>query len=491
MHRFGRRVLLPLLLAGALVPAPAAASEAPEASVVHIRTFSQRPLWDEPWRFDHVRETTGTGFVIAGRRILTNAHLVSWAKEILVKRYQRSRPFAARVRFVAHDCDLALLEVDDPDFFDGLPPLPLGGLPRVRSTVTTVGYPAGGDQISYTRGVVSRIESQPYSHAGIRSFLAVQTDAAINPGNSGGPVMQGGRVVGVAFQGRSRLENTGYFIPTPIVRHFLEDVEDGRYDGFPESGLVLAKLENAAYRRRLGLPGTLDGRGVRVDHFLPGSDAGTRMRVDDVLLAVNGHAVGSDGAVLHEGNRVQVGVLFDAAQAGESLRLEVFREGARTEVELPVRVYTADRAEGTQYDRLPRYFVYAGLLFLTLSADYLATFGEGRGAAEHPRLHYALYHHGYEHPERRREEDVVLARVLPHAVNADLRRHEQSLVDRVNGVRVERIEDLIRAFDGETGPYHVIEFRGRGRFAVLEREAAEAARSGILRAYGLGADRRR
>ena len=490
MPRFGRRVLLPLLIAGALVSVPVAAA-APEASVVHVRAFSQRPLWDEPWRFDHVRETTGTGFVIPGRRILTNAHVVSWAKEILVKPYQRSRPFAARVRFIAHDCDLALLEVDDPDFFDDLPPLRLGELPRVRSTVTTIGYPAGGDQISYTRGVVSRIESQPYSHVGIRSFLAVQTDAAINPGNSGGPVMQGERVVGVAFQGRSRLENTGYFIPTPIVRHFLEDVEDGRYDGFPDAGLVLAKLENAAYRRHLGLPETLDGRGVRVDHFLPASIAGTRMRVDDVLLAVNGHAVGSDGAVLYEGNRVQVGVLFDAAQAGDSLRLEVFREGARIEVELPVRVYTADRAEGTQYDRLPRYFVYAGLLFLTLSADYLATFGEEQGAAEYPWLRYTLYHHGHEHPELRREENVVLARVLPHAVNADLRHHEQSLVDRVNGVRVERIEDLIRAFEGETGPYHVIEFLDRGRFAVLEREAAEAARSGILRAYGLGADRRR
>ena len=489
MHRLGRLVLLSLLIAGAPLPAPAAAM-GPEASVVHIRTFSQRPRWDEPWRFDHVRETTGTGFVIPGRRILTNAHVVSWAKEILVKRHQQSRPFVASVRFIAHDGDLALLEVPDPEFFDGVAPLLLGELPRARSSVTTVGYPAGGDQISYTRGVVSRIESQRYSHVGTRSFLAVQTDAAINPGNSGGPVMQGERVVGVAFQGRSRLENTGYFIPTPIVRHFLEDVEDGRYDGFPESGLVLAKLENAAYRRHLGLPETLVGRGVRVDHFLPVPATEARMRVDDVLLAVNGHAVGSDGVVLYEGNRVQVGVLFDGAQACDSLHLEVFREGARIEVDLPVQVYTADRAEGTQYERLPRYFVYAGLVFLTLSADYLATFGEDQGAVEHPQLHYTLYHHGYEHPEGRREENVVLAQVLPHPVNADLRHHERSLVDRVNGVRVDRIEDLLRAFDGEDGPYHVIEFLDRGRFAVIDREAAEAAHSGILRAYGLGADRR-
>lgn len=79
--------------------------------------------------------------------------------------------------------------------------------------VVTYGYPAGGEQISYTRGVVSRIELQNYVHIGNRSLLAVQTDAAINPGNSGGPVIQDDRVVGVAFQGVPGLENAGFFIP--------------------------------------------------------------------------------------------------------------------------------------------------------------------------------------------------------------------------------------------------------------------------------------
>ena len=480
-------LLLPLLPAFLSPPALAAP---PEASVVHIRTFSQRPRWDEPWRFGHVGESTGTGFVIPGKRILTNAHVVSWAKEILVKRYQRPRPYAARVRFIAHDSDLAILEVDDPDFFAGVEPLRLGGLPAVRSTVTTVGYPAGGDQVSYTQGVVSRIESQRYSHGGTRSFLAVQTDAAINPGSSGGPVMQGVQVVGVAFQNRSGLENTGYFIPAPVIRHFLEDVEDGHYDGFPDAGIVVSSLENDAYRRYLGLPRELDGRGVRVDRILPVATTEALLRVDDVLLSVNGYPTGSDGTVLYEGNRVHVGVVFDSAQAGESVRLEVFRDGERVGIDLPVHVYTADRAEGTQYDRLPRYCVYAGLVFLPLSADYLAALGGGQAAQEHPHLHYALYYRGYEHPGERRRETIVLARVLPHPVNADLKRHEQGIVDRINAVRVERLEDVLRALEDETGPYHVIEFLDRGRFAVLDREEAQDAHAGILRAYRLPADRR-
>ena len=487
---FRARLLAGALAFGVLVPVALPAA-GPEASVVQITTFKQPPHWDEPWRSGHVRGSTGTGFVIAGKRIVTNAHVVSWAKEILVRSYQRPRSYVAQARFIAHDADLAILEVEDAEFFAGIEPLRLGGLPEVRSTVTTIGYPAGGDQISYTRGVVSRIESQPYAHIGNRSFLAVQTDAAINPGSSGGPVMQGDLVVGVAFQNRTRLENTGYFIPTLMVRHVLEDIEDGRYDGFPDVGVYLSRLENDAFRRYLRLPEALDGQGARIDHVLPVPTTEALLRVDDVLLAVEGRPVGSDGTVLYRGNRVHAGTVFDAVQAGESVHLELFREGARIEVDIPVYVYTADRAEGTQYDRLPRYFVYAGLVFLPLSADYLSAIAErGQGAIEHPNLHYALHFHGYERPEERRRESVVLARVLPHPVNADLMLHERSIVDRVNGVRIAGLDDLPGAFAGAAGDYHVIEFLDGGRFAVIDRDEAEDAHSGIASDYGLSSDRR-
>ena len=175
----------------------------PERSVIQISTFSQQPLWDAPWRFDQVRRSSGTGFVIKGKKIMTNAHVVSWARQLLVRRYQDPRPYVAKVTYAAHDCDLAIIEPEDPAFFEGMEALEIGDLPAVRSTVVTYGYPAGGEQISYTRGVVSRIEMQSYSHIGNRAYLAAQTDAAINPGNSGGPVIQDDKVVGSGVPGNS------------------------------------------------------------------------------------------------------------------------------------------------------------------------------------------------------------------------------------------------------------------------------------------------
>jgi len=456
----------------------------PERCVVQIITSSQQPMWDAPWRFDAVRRSGGTGFVIKGRKIMTNAHVVSWAKQILVRRYQDPRPYVARVLFVGHDCDLALLEVENEAFFEGLEPLEFGPLPKVRSTVVTYGYPAGGEQISYTRGVVSRIELQVYVHIGNRSLLAVQTDAAINPGNSGGPVLQDDVVVGVAFQNMPGLENAGFFIPPPVIQHFLKDVEDGRYDGFPTAGIRIVALQNPAYRRRLKLED--DRTGARVDSLLPIPSTEQVLRPEDVLLQVGTYPIGSDGTVMFEGNRVFGSVAFQTAQHGETLSLKVWRDGQTTEVSLPMFVYDGDRLLGSQYDVLPRYFVHAGLVFTPLSQEYLRTIGRDAPNAE---ILYELYYRRHESPKTARPEPVVLVSVLPHPVNANLKAG-RALVDRINGVRIEKLADVARAFESGTNTHHLIEFLPNRALEALDRPTALAAHAEILKTYGLPSDRR-
>jgi len=471
-----------------LVFALSAFGAEPERSVIQIQTFSQQPLWDAPWRFESVRRSSGSGFVIKGKRIMTNAHVVSWAKQILVRRYQDPRPYLARVLFIGHDCDLALLEVQEESFFDGLEPLGFGELPKVRSTVITYGYPAGGEQISYTRGVVSRIEMQNYVHIGNRSFLAAQTDAAINPGNSGGPVLQDDLVVGVAFQGIPGLENAGFFIAPPVVQHFLTDVEDGRYDGVPVAGIRLVALQNPAYRRFLKLPD--NNLGARIDSILPIPATEAAVRPDDVLLRVGSYDVGSDGTVVFDGNRVSASVAFQLAQNGESIPLKIWREGKEIEVSVPMSIYEADRLIGNQYDVLPRYFVYAGLVFTPLSQDYMKTFGRDWRDAANSEIVYELYYRRSESPKTARTEPVVLASTLAHPVNANVKIAARALVDRINGVRIDNLEDVVRAFGSATNTHHVMEFLPNNAFETLDRKEAEAAHAKILETYGVPKDRR-
>lgn len=459
----------------------------PERSVIQIFNFRQEPDWTAPWRNDAVQRAGGSGFVIKGKRIMTNAHVIGWNRQIIVRKYQDPRPYLAKVEFAAHDCDLAILKVEDESFFDDLPALEFGELPKVRSQVVTYGYPAGGEEISYTRGVVSRIEMSPYSHIGNRRLLSVQTDAAINPGNSGGPVIQDDRIVGVAFQGIPGLENTGFFIPPSLALRFLKDVEDGKYDGVPMAGIGISTLQNPAYRAKLKMPD--NNLGARVDRLRPGSPAAEVLRPDDVLLRVGEFPIASDATILYLGNRVFCGVAFQLGQSGDSVPVEIWRDGKAQEVQVKIEANPKDSSEGNQFDLQPRYYVFGGLVFTPLSLDYLRDAQRDFTDSSGSDLTYELFYRNREQSETARTEPVVLSSVLSDEVNANFTVRGYQLVDRINGLRIDKLEDVIRAFETSTNAFDLIEFGKRRVFECLNHADAVKANADILKTYGVPRDR--
>tara|TARA_Y100001934_G_scaffold104489_2_gene128480 strand:- start:3788 stop:5290 length:1503 start_codon:yes stop_codon:yes gene_type:complete len=482
-HNMKRHLWLAAIL---LLQGTFAGADETEKAVVQILTAGQQPNWSTPWQFGSVRRSSGTGFVIKGRKIMTNAHVVSWARQILVKRPQDSRLYVAHVKYIGHDCDLALLEVEDSLFFEGIKPLEFGKLPKVRTTVVTYGYPAGGEQISFTRGVVSRIEMQTYAHIGNRSLLGVQTDAAINPGNSGGPVIQDGKVIGVAFQGIPGLENAGFFIPPPVIEHFLEDIDDKTYDGFPQAGIRFESLQNPAYRKKLKLPD--NGLGARVDSLVEGMPAAKVLELDDVVLKVGDYPVGSDGTIIYGGNRLQLPMAIQEAQSGGQVPVTIWRNGEKIEALLPVESNKRDRRTGNQYDLPPRYYVYGGVVFTPLSFDYMRAIPSSSSTRN--ALVYELFYRRNEKPKTMRDEAIVVSRILQDRVNANLRIVSGSLVDKINGKKINKLEDVIAAFEKAEGQHHLIEFQKEGAFEVLDREEADKANKNIARMYGIPSDRR-
>jgi S1-C subfamily serine protease len=460
-----------------------------EKSVVQIFTSFVEPNWSAPWIFNGQRRASGSGFLIDGDRIMTNAHVVAWTTQLVVRRYHDPKPYFAHVEFVAHDIDLAVIKVEDPYFYEGMKPLDFGSLPKVRSTVVTYGFPAGGEQISYTRGVVSRIEVEGYVHPGNRAYLAVQTDAAINPGNSGGPVIQDDKVVGVAFEGVPGLQSTGYFIPTVIIHHFLDDIKDGAYDGVPEAGLRLSPLQNPAFRRMLKLPEE-SKQGVRVDQVLDIPSTQALIKPDDVIMQVGDYPVDEDGTITYEGNTVGVSAAVDLAQNGDIIPLKIWRGGQMIDVKLPVKVYNDDNAQGNQYDVAPPYYIYGGLVFTPLSLDYLKTLGQDWTESAGRELIYELVYRHVEDPKHWRPQPVVLASILDDPVNANLTIRGQAMVDKINGVRIDRLSDVPKAFAASTGPDAIIEFLPDHHFEVIRKDDAEKANPQILSTYSVPAQSR-
>jgi PDZ domain len=284
------------------------------------------------------------------------------------------------------------------------------------------------------------------------------------------------------------LENAGFFIPTPVISHFLKDIEDKHYDGFPFAGLRVMPLQSPAYRDLLKLPGS--DTGARIDGILPIPATEKVLKPDDVLMRIGEFPVASDGTILYSGNRVSSALAFQGVQSGESIPLQVWREGQQVEVSLPVSSYDGDRAAGYQYDSLPRYLVYGGLVFTPLSLDYLRTLGRNTPEMTFGESYYELYYRKFENATNARPEPIVLASVLTDSVNANLRIRGRALVDRINGIRIQQLEDVVRAFETTTNDFDLIEFLPHHSFETLDHADVAKANSRIIKTYGITKDRR-
>jgi len=455
-------------------------------SVVKIHVTKQEDDYSLPWQGGRMMNGTGTGFIIGRRRILTNAHIVSNARFIQIQKDGDPRRYDAAVRFAGHDCDLATLEVADPSFFEGTTSLELAGaLPRLSDTVTVLGYPMGGDRLSLTRGVVSRIDYSVYSHSGVDHHLVLQVDAAINPGNSGGPVLFRGRVVGLAFQGLAWAENIGYAIPVPVIRRFLDDIADGAYHGYQELGAATLELRNAALRRALGLPDSRSG--VAVHYLDPFGCGAGRLEEGDVLLAIDGHDIADDGTIRLDGNGVLFAELLERKQWGEAIDLKVWRKGSAQSVSVPLTGPADPFGYRRIYDERPPYAILAGLVFAPLSRNYLETIKSSTSETNARRLLYFLTYAKIDGLCEGRDEFVVLTRRLPHPVNTYSESFLYGVVGTVNGTRVRNLREFNGALASPAGGFHVIRFEGMEDELIIGAEAAAAAAPRIMEAYAVPA----
>ena len=464
LRKFMIRLLSYLFL---LVPAiPSLVAQTPSLpsdvykSVLRIEVATQVPDYLTPWNSGRFSGGIGTGFLIGKNKILTNAHVVSNGRRVLVTVYGKPKKYSAKVEFIAHDCDLALLSVEDFNDFESFPTFELGNVPSLESQVRVIGYPVGGE-LSVTRGVVSRIDFQPYSHSRADSHLIVQIDAAINPGNSGGPCVQDGRVVGVAFQGLRQADNTGYIIPTPVVRRFLKDVEDGKYDNYADLGISDFPLHNPAMRKALGLPN--DGNGVLVSNVIPSSSSDGVLRPGDILMALDGKAVDSAGMITIDGEDVNLNEIVERKYAGDKVAVRFLREGGWNDVDIVLKPLNWSRMYAVQYEKKPRYVVFAGLVFQPLDTNLFA-------ASKFDDITLRRLYTDYV-PKglfEKHKDIVVLTRVESDPVTSQLAGFTGFAVDKINGTTV---RDLAHAHEllhpPENPEYFVIELFDAERPVVI------------------------
>ncbi len=483
----GRLLKLASLMAIILCNGETLRAQGIEDSVVKIVNQYNAFNWYTPWNSGSTGKGTGSGFVISKNRIMTNAHVVSDTAMLLVFFHNDPTPYPAKIVSIAHDCDLAVLELEDPSRLEGVPALEFDGLPEIRSQVFTLGYPAGGKRLSSTAGVVSRIEMQLYVHSGVDEHLVIQTDAAINPGNSGGPVIQNGRVIGVAFQGNSQLENMGVIIPTEVIKHFLTDLEDGTYDGFPELGILAAQLVNPSARAYAGMAESETG--IRIEGLIRLCSAESILEPGDIVTHIKGYSVANDGTINWQGLRLNNLFVIDQLQMGETLQLKIIRNKKPMDVAVPLNHYNPNPWLSKRYEQRPEYYIYAGLVFVPLNRETLETYGQNWYTDVNQELVYDFYYRPIEEYEPFDSPFVMQIRRLDHAVNAEESRFLYQIIDTVNGQKINTLNELATALETGTSPQQVIRFKYGNLITVLDRKKADAAHPEILKQYAIPKDR--
>ncbi|TGN19770.1 serine protease [Leptospira idonii] len=450
--------------------------------VVQIRVFSQANDPYSPWLSSNISGSTGTGFLIGKNRILTNAHVVSNAKFIEGQRHNQTEWFQLKTVFVAHDCDLAILEADSSSFYQDSYDFTIGSIPELGSPIDIIGYPIGGSKISISRGIVSRIEQSTYAHSQVDSHLVIQVDAAINPGNSGGPALQNGEVVGVAFQAATKGENIGYIIPTKVIQHFIKDVEDGHYDGYVELGVHVQPSYSNTQRKFKKIPKDLEG--VFVTSVIRGGSAEGFLRPGDFLASIDGLSIGKNGTVSYDSeSRIDFVEIVDNKFAGEEIKFEVIRDGKEITVTFPAKRMTSMDFMRSKYDEPFPYFVFAGLVFQPMNRDVLESWvrtGQATGNSQF------LYRFQY-FPEIRETEieDVVLYRKLSHPINSSLDYFLNMTVDSVNFKKINSLNDLKQELTNSKSKFITIRFKDLNLPLVLNREEVLAANQEIANGYHL------
>jgi S1-C subfamily serine protease len=452
----------------------------PEDSVVRVFASLRLPNPARPWAKQNPVDVMGTGVVIEGKKILTNAHVVSYASEVKVQGRQGGDRFEAKVETIGPGIDLATLALEDETFFEKRPPMPRAAKrPGANAAVALLGFSIGGNNLAVTRGVVSRIDYAPFQD--LTEGLRIQVDASVSSGNSGGPALVDGQMVGLAFRQLGGAQNGGYVIPNEEIDLYLDDVKDGRYDGKLRVIDHFQALENEVLRAKLGL--AKSARGIMVRK--PGvSDSTHPLREGDVVTHIGGTAIDNEGTVDFEENlRLPFTSLIPRLTKGGTIPIRVIRDGKTLEVALPV-TREDDRLIKPYHGQYPPYFVYGPLVFSPVIDEAVSLYLQNSPAAI-PGSPLIARNHDRE-AFSGEELVVVTAPLLAHKSTRGYADPFGQVVADVDGIKIKSLRHLVEVLHDGRGEFLTVRFAGDfSETLVFRRKSMEDVTAELMAENGI------
>jgi serine protease Do len=271
----------------------------------------------------------GSGFIVsADGTILTNAHVVDGAEEVIVKLTDK-REFKAKVLGLDTASDVAVLKIDARD----LPAAKIGTAAntRVGEWVLAIGSPFGFES-SASAGIVSAF-SRSLPDGSYVPFI--QTDVAVNPGNSGGPLFNmAGEVIGINSQIYSRsggYQGLSFAIPIEVAMNVERQIVTHGKVQRGRLGVSIQEI-NQSLADSFGLKKPAGALVGSVDKDSPAAKAG--LEPGDVILAINGKEISSSS---------ELPAIVSAMTPGAQAKLQVWRKGGTRDVDVQVGKFSDDK----------------------------------------------------------------------------------------------------------------------------------------------------
>ncbi len=295
-----------------------------------FRRFGQIPRGQQPRPREFEQQAMGSGFILSSDGfVLTNAHVVDDANEVLVKLTDK-REFKAKVVGTDKRTDIALLKIDAT----GLPRVTIGDPDKLKvgEWVAAIGKPFGLEN-TITAGIVSA-KGRELPNENLVSFI--QTDVPINPGNSGGPLFNmKGEVVGVnsmIFSRTGGYMGLAFAIPIDVAINVIKQIQDKGRVTRSRIGVQIQDVSKET-ADAFGLSKATGALVNSVEKGGPADKAG--IESGDIVLKVDARSVNSSSELPR---------IITALKPGTRVTLQVWRKGATKDVAITVAELKEDEA---------------------------------------------------------------------------------------------------------------------------------------------------
>jgi S1-C subfamily serine protease len=414
-------------------------------SVFKVNTIRENRDYSKPWQTSSRSHGSGSAFALeldSKYIFITNAHVVEKAINITLD--MNAVSYLCDTKYIIPEYDLAIIEPKQE--IPGVKPLSLGNSPKQLERVIIAGFPYGGDNISTTEGVVSRIDAVQY-YRGVANNIAILVDAAVNPGNSGGPALNSdNKVAGVAFSGKTDAQNMNYIIPNVILKLFIRLYTNKfKWEGISTLPIETRDLLNKTLRKTLKIPN--ETTGVVITKLVP-RNLGiitNEFKVEDVIIKINEHKITNNSKIQWNDQFIDYNLYINILQPGTVIDIELIRDEKL--IKLKHKLLACDTlVPVTELYTSLESVIISGLVFLPLSYPLIHSFDESSWGylSNLVKVHDYIYNFEEfpsEYIKYGKQQIVLLTEIIPNEHNRDYEPYKRRLIS-VDGKKIYNLKHL-------------------------------------------------